>query len=45
MIATTIRDIDGHVWPVTGLWCDDCGMPLNRVLATAGVHPTCGADS
>ncbi len=36
-----IEDRAGHLWPVTGLWCAACGMPLHRALVTVGVHPCC----
>lgn len=36
-----IRDAQGHKWPITGYWCDMCGMPLHRILRAVGVHPTC----
>jgi len=28
-------------WPVSGLWCELCGMPLHRVLEALGSHPLC----
>jgi hypothetical protein len=37
----TFTDPDGDRWPITGLWCSICGMPLNPVLANTGTHPTC----
>lgn len=45
MSRPTLIDTDGHAWPITGLWCDDCGMPLAVALKPSAVHPTCGADS
>lgn len=36
-----VRDSQGNEWPVTGYWCDACGLPLHPTLRTVGVHPTC----
>ena len=41
MNAETIIDADGDIWPVTGLWCTVCGMPLNPVNIAFGTHPGC----
>lgn len=40
-----ITDDDGHEWPITGYWCQICGMPLHHILRTAGMHPNCEAPS
>ena len=45
MNAETIIDADGDIWPVTGLWCSVCGMPLHPAIADLGVHPGCEATS
>lgn len=36
-----LMDNQGHAWPVTGYWCDMCGMPLHSILRGSGVHPGC----
>lgn len=36
-----LKDAQGHEWPITGYWCDACGMPLHGSLRDVGVHPTC----
>lgn len=36
-----LLDADGHRWPVTGLWCRGCGMPLNPVHRFEMTHPGC----
>lgn len=38
-----ITDNQGHAWPVTGYWCDVCGMPIHSILRSSGVHPGCEA--
>lgn len=35
--------IDGALWPVTGHWCQVCGLPLWRVDGST-THPACGPD-
>lgn len=40
MSPTGITDRHGADWPVTGKWCDACGMPL-AVEAPGRVHPGC----
>lgn len=40
-ITEHVRDAQGHKWPITGYWCDACGMPLHHILRVTGVHPTC----
>jgi len=37
-------DAAGHAWPVTGLECSVCGLPLDPVLADAGTHPNCDLE-
>jgi hypothetical protein len=39
-----VVDADGHKWPVSGLWCSVCGMPLHRILEAVGMHPNCGEE-
>lgn len=34
-------DEDGHAWPITGTWCDVCGLPLIPTSDTPTTHPTC----
>lgn len=34
-------DIAGVRWPVTGYWCDLCGLPMHAVNVPFGTHPTC----
>lgn len=41
MTRQVVTDIDGHEWPVTGSWCDDCGMPMSVTLNPATTHPNC----
>lgn len=38
-----VRDDAGHLWPVTGLWCDRCGKPLAPAVTADGwsTHPNC----
>lgn len=36
-----LTDAHGHKWPVTGYWCDVCGMPLHPTLRAVGVHLNC----
>jgi len=36
----TITDPWGALWPVTGHWCDGCGMPL-WTDDPSGLHPNC----
>jgi hypothetical protein len=36
-----MRDAQGHEWPVTGYWCEVCGMPLHPTLKDVGVHVNC----
>lgn len=36
--------IDGASWPVTGHWCQVCGLPLWRVDGST-THPTCGPEA
>jgi len=38
--AGRITDRRGALWPVTGWWCDGCGMPL-WWDDPSGLHPTC----
>lgn len=40
MTTRTITDPWGALWPVTGWWCDGCGMPLYRD-DPSGLHPGC----
>jgi len=40
MSLTRITDRHRADWPVTGKWCDTCGMPL-AVDAPDRVHPGC----
>lgn len=40
MSPTRIPDAHGAQWPVTGRWCDTCGMPL-AVEASGVAHPGC----
>ena len=37
----TLTDNDGHNWPITGHWCETCGMPLHPALTNEGTHPNC----
>jgi hypothetical protein len=37
----TVADKEGHLWPVTGLYCIVCGMPLHPANADREMHPTC----
>lgn len=41
MTEQRITDKLGHRWPVTGLWCRGCGMPLNHVHRFTMTHPGC----
>ena len=41
MTEQHITDADGHKWPVTGLWCRGCGMPLHPANRFTMLHPTC----
>ncbi len=36
-----ITDDEGARWPITGLWCEACGMPLHIALVDLGIHPNC----
>ncbi len=40
MTVRAITDPDGALWPVTGWWCEGCGMPLYRD-DPSGLHPGC----
>ena len=44
MNAETIIDAEGDIWPVTGLWCSVCGMPLHPVNIAFGTHPNCDTE-
>ena len=33
-------DPEGHHWPITGFYCDDCGLPLIPVAGST-THPLC----
>ena len=33
-------DPEGHEWPITGIYCDDCGLPLIPVNGST-THPNC----
>ncbi len=37
-------DDDGAYWPVTGYWCQGCGMPMRRIHTRQTHHPTCKPD-
>lgn len=41
MTVETISDADGDRWPVTGLWCSVCGMPMHATCISSGTHPNC----
>ncbi len=45
VIADRWTDDDGHAWPLTGRWCDACGLPLDAILADVGVHAGCEVTS
>lgn len=36
-----LTDDHGHAWPITGSWCEVCGMPLILVAAGQAAHPCC----
>jgi len=40
MSPDRITDRHGADWPVTGRWCDTCGMPL-AVEVAERTHPGC----
>lgn len=40
LIDGRIRDDDGHLWPITGQWCETCHMPLIPTHE-ATTHPNC----
>lgn len=33
-------DDKGHTWPITGHWCEACGLPLIPVNGNT-THPCC----
>lgn len=37
-------DPDGDDWPITGLTCHVCRLPLDLVLAGDGTHPNCAYE-
>lgn len=41
MSTGTITDREGHMWPVSGLWCEHCGMPLHQIDEATAAHPSC----
>lgn len=41
MPNNTIIDADGDRWPVTGFYCDICGLPMQAVNVPFGTHPNC----
>lgn len=45
MSAGRWTDEQGHAWPVTGLWCTACGLPLDRALADVGTHANCAVTA
>lgn len=36
-----ITDKQGHHWPITGHYCQTCGMPMHPTNQPYGTHPTC----
>ena len=44
MSVETITDQDGHCWPITGYWCDSCGLPMHAVNVPFGTHPSCDEE-
>ena len=40
MSTDRIIDAHGAAWPVTGRWCDTCGMPMALEVAESA-HPGC----
>lgn len=45
MTTERLTDPEGHHWPVTGHWCDACGMPLTPYIEDQTVHPNCEDES
>lgn len=44
MTARRWTDAEGHAWPLTGQWCNTCGLPLIRV-SNLDTHPTCEPEA
>jgi len=36
-----VSDQEFHLWPITGILCSVCQMPIDRVFITTRIHPSC----
>lgn len=44
VVGDRISDDDGHLWPITGHYCEACRWPLTPI-AGATTHPTCETEN